>query len=160
MNILILYFSKTGHTRHAAEVIQHTVGGDLSELDTLRTYAKSYGMTVIQGGIEQLGKKLPKLEPLAVDIGSYDFIFLGAPVWWFSPAPAMKSFLASVNLSGKTVCPFVTSGGSPSDSLKELTDKLQEIGANVKEGLAISWQKEKQMTPDEDIAHWAAESVK
>ena len=56
MKILTVYFSKTGHTKAIAEMIHKAVGGELGEIRTKRSYAPSYGMAVLQGGLEQLRK--------------------------------------------------------------------------------------------------------
>ena len=49
----------------------------------------------------------------------------------------MYTFLDMYNLSGKTICPFVTSGGS---GLSGVPDRIKELepNANVTEGLAIN----------------------
>ena len=62
MKILTVYFSKTGHTKAIAEMIHKAVGGELGEIRTKRSYAPSYGMAVLQGGLEQLRKSLLSLQ--------------------------------------------------------------------------------------------------
>ena len=42
----------------------------------------------------------------------YDTLIVGTPIWGSHLTPAMKSFLASYNLSGKSIAPFCTHGGS------------------------------------------------
>ena len=59
MKILTVYFSKTGHTKAIAEMIHKAVGGELGEIRTKRSYAPSYGMAVLQGGLEQLRNRFP-----------------------------------------------------------------------------------------------------
>ena len=78
MKILTVYFSKTGHTKAVAEIIRETVGGDLFEVKTKRTYSASYGIAVLQSGIERFRKTLPELESFP-DISSYDKIFYRIP---------------------------------------------------------------------------------
>ena len=41
----------------------------------------------------------------------YDVIVLGTPVWWYTFAPAVKTFLESNDFSQKTIFPFATNGG-------------------------------------------------
>ena len=83
MKILTVYFSKTGHTKAIAEMIHKAVGGELGEIRTKRSYAPSYGMAVLQGGLEQLRKSLPELAEMP-ETAEYDVIFVGSPVWWFT----------------------------------------------------------------------------
>ena len=39
-------------------------------------------------------------------------VFLGFPIWWYVAPTIINTFLESYDLSGKTVIPFATSGGS------------------------------------------------
>ena len=94
MKILTVYFSKTGHTKAIAEMIHKAVGGELGEIRTKRSYAPSYGMAVLQGGLEQLRKSLPELAEMP-ETAEYDVIFVGSPVWWFTLTPAVKFYIHS-----------------------------------------------------------------
>jgi flavodoxin len=51
MKTLILYYSKSGHTRDLAAAIHKVIGGDMSELKSQRKYSSSYGMTILQAWI-------------------------------------------------------------------------------------------------------------
>ena len=42
----------------------------------------------------------------------YDVIFVGFPIWWYVAPTIINTFLESYDLSGKTIIPFATSGGS------------------------------------------------
>lgn len=46
------------------------------------------------------------------DMDQYDEIFLGFPIWWGVAPHIINSFLEQYDLSGKTLSPFATSGGS------------------------------------------------
>ena len=110
--ILIAYYSMTSHTRRVAELIQNAVGGELASIRTKETYPSDYEAMVEQGRREVNEGFLPVLNEFPVDIDACHMIFLGTPVWWYSIAPAMKSFLAGYDLSGKSIAPFCTHGGS------------------------------------------------
>ena len=43
---------------------------------------------------------------------SYDIIYIGFPVWWYTAPTIINTFLESYNFDGKTVIFFATSGGS------------------------------------------------
>lgn len=153
MRILTLYFSRSGHTKAAAQLVQEGAGGDIARIRTRRSYASSYAGAVIQGGIEVWRGARPSLLPPAVCPEAYDILFLGAPVWWHTIAPAMKSFLDAYDLSGKRVYPFLTSGGSPGDSFQEMETSCR--GARVGEGFHIYFKKDRMMADAEMIRHWA-----
>lgn len=66
---------------------------------------------------------------------------------------AMYSFLDKYDLSGKTIVPFVTSGGSGfSGSISEI--ESMESGATVQEGLALS--DSSAMDAQNDVNEWLA----
>lgn len=46
------------------------------------------------------------------DMAQYDTVFIGTPNWFNKVAPAVASFLADNDFSGKTVVPFCTHGGN------------------------------------------------
>lgn len=154
-NILTLYFTRSGHTKHVAEIISDAVGGDLAEIRTKRTYASSYFGAIVQGGLEKMKNARPELEPLSVNPTDYDVIFLGTPVWWFTITPAMKSFLDSCDLAGKTVIPFLTNGGKPSAAPADFTAALHTGG----DCFSVCYKGNTQTVSDEDIRAWALRTI-
>ena len=78
----------------------------------------------------------PELTTLPENLDAYDVIFLGFPNWWGDMPMAMYSFLEQVDLSGKTIVPFVTSGGSGFSSTISTIEDM-ESAATVQEGLSL-----------------------
>lgn len=54
----------------------------------------------------------PAIAGKVPDMGGYDTVFVGFPIWWYVAPTIVKTFLESYDFSGKTVIPFATSGGS------------------------------------------------
>ena len=54
----------------------------------------------------------PELAAGLPDAAAYDTIYVGFPIWWYVAPTIVNTFLESLDLSGKTVVPFATSGGS------------------------------------------------
>ena len=152
MSDLVIYYSYSGNTRRAAERIGKAIGADLAEIQTVRPYTGSYDDVVDQGQREVDSGFLPELRPLGADLSRYDTIVLGTPVWWYTFAPAMNSFLHSADLSGKTVYPFATNGGWLGHTFRDFEKACR--GAQVKAGLDIRFNGDRQMTPDTDIQKW------
>ena len=99
-----------GHTAVAAELIQKAVGGDLLELETVKTYIEDH-MKMIYEAKEELEKGIrPELKSYP-NIDDYDTIFLGFPNWWNTMPMPVFGFLEHYDWSGKRIIPFVTSGG-------------------------------------------------
>ena len=112
--LLIVYYSwSCGNTERIAKALQHAAGGDLWKLDTAEPYRGSYSEVVDQGQQEVERGFEPELKPLGVDPAEYDCIAVGTPTWWYTMAPAVKTFLHQQHFSGKTVIPFMTNGGWP-----------------------------------------------
>lgn len=112
--LLIVYDSwSCGNTERIAKALQHAAGGDLWKLDTAEPYRGSYSEVVDQGQREVERGFEPELKPLGVDPAEYDCIAVGTPTWWYTMAPAVKTFLHQQHFSGKTVIPFMTNGGWP-----------------------------------------------
>lgn len=127
----------TGNTGVVAAMIAETTGADLFSIQTVEKYPDTYDATIDQGQQERNANARPALASHAEDLDRYDVVFLGFPNWWGDMPMAMYSFLDEVDLSGKTIVPFVTSGGS-GFSRTISTIESMESGANVQEGLSIS----------------------
>ena len=153
MKAIVIYYSYGGNTRRVAEKIGEAVGADLAEIKTVRPYTGSYDDVVDQGRREVDSGFLPELQPLNIDLRQYDTVILGAPVWWYTFAPSMNSFLHSADLSGKTVYPFATNGGWLGHTFKDMEKACR--GAKVKAGLNIRFNEDRQMTSDADIQKWS-----
>lgn len=153
MKILILYYSYGGNTRSVAEMIQQEIGGDLVEIETEKPYTGSYEAVVNQGQREVNQGFMPKLKPLSARLEDYDRIVLGSPVWWYTFAPAVKTFLHQYDLSGKTVYPFSTNGGWPGHLLKDVMRVCRD--ADVKDGMNIRFEGKQLVTEKKEILKWA-----
>ena len=127
----------TGNTGVVAAMIAETTGADLFSIQTVEKYPDTYDATIDQGQQERNANARPALATHAEDLDRYDVVFLGFPNWWGDMPMAMYSFLDEVDLSGKTIVPFVTSGGSGFSRTISTIENM-ESGANVQEGLSIS----------------------
>ena len=134
---LILYFSQSGNTQTVANFIHKAVGGDIVRLETVKTYSSNYNDLLDEAQEEQRNNARPELKTKIENIEEYDTIFLGYPNWWGDMPMPVYTFLEEYDLSGKTIAPFVTSGGSGFSNTIS-TIKENEPNANVVEGLSIS----------------------
>lgn len=89
---------------------------------------------------------------------SYTFLFAGSPTWWYTMAPAMKSFLSGGNLAGKKMAFFTTHEGWPGKGPSHMASLAKKGKALVQgEGLAVRFSGSRQVTPAEEIRSWAAD---
>ena len=134
---LIVYFSQSGNTQTVANFIHEAVGGDIVRLETVKTYSSNYNDLLDEAQEEQRNNARPELKTKIENIEEYDTIFLGYPNWWGDMPMPLYTFLEEYDLSGKTIAPFVTSGGSGfSNTIRTIRE--YEPNANVVEGLSIS----------------------
>ena len=114
--ILVAYFSPTGTTARAAEEIAAATGAELYEIRPAEPYSSADLDWTDKHSRSTLEMNDPKSRPAMAepvkDVEDYDTVFLGFPIWWYVEPRIIDTFLESCDLSGKTVIPFATSGGS------------------------------------------------
>ena len=142
-----------GNTQYVAALIQQATGGDLFLIETEEKYPADYDETDQLGGKENRKRSRPALASHVDDIAGYDRIYLGYPNWYYDMPMAVYAFLEEYDLSGKTIIPFVTSGGSGfSKSISEIQN-LQPNAEVLTEGYKVTHSKVDDVTL-EDIEQW------
>lgn len=147
---------KKGNAERVAEFIQKAVGGDLFEVDTVKTYPADYTECTEQAQAELRAGE--RVEPKAYldDLSGYDNIFVGYPNWWGTMPMVLFTFLEHYDLTGKTILPFCTNEGSGMGSSEADLRKICK-GATVKRGLSIRGCKAEQS--EAQAAAWAKQSI-
>lgn len=121
MKTLVLYYSFSGKTKKEAEKIAKAQKGNLCEVTEVKKRGKFSAYFI--GCPQAMKRAVPAVNPLGVKLEDYDRIYIGAPVWASSPAPA---FNAAVKMlpAGKEVGVFLTSGSGNSAKSAEGTKKM------------------------------------
>ena len=125
-----------GNTEVIARMIKNDVGGELFLIETADTYPVSYDETIDVGQKEHSDNARPALTARIENMDDYHTIFLGFLNWWGDMPMAVYSFLDAYDLSGKTIIPFVTSGGSGFSDAENTIAEL-EPNATVLDGLSV-----------------------
>lgn len=134
---LIVFFSWGGNTRAVAGQIHDLIGGDMVEVETVVPYPDTYEEVTKIAPTELANDFRPELKTKVDNMEEYDILIVGTPIWGSHLAPAMKSFLASYDLSGKTIAPFCTHGGSgTAQSVNDIRSVCPD-NVTVLESLAI-----------------------
>ena len=131
--ILVAYFSASGVTKNAAEKLAKAANADLFEIKPVRPYTdadlnwmdKKSRSTIEMNDLSSR----PEIAKKCENMGSYDVVFVGFPIWWYVEPRIIDTFLESYDFSGKRVIPFATSGGSGLGKTAENFKKI--LGANV-----------------------------
>lgn len=140
--ILVAYFSASGVTKNAAEKLAKAANANLFEIKPVRPYTdadldwtdKKSRSTVEMNDLSSR----PEIANKCENMGSYDVVFVGFPIWWYVEPRIIDTFLESYDFSGKTVIPFATSGGSGLGKTAENFKKLLGENVIVKDGKMLT----------------------
>lgn len=149
---LVVYFSATGNTKSVAEEIVRLTGADLYEIVPADPYTAedlNYDNNDCRANQEMNDASArPAIGSETIDISSYDTVFVGYPIWWYTAPRIINTFVESYDVAGKTLIPFATSGGSGIGRTVEQLKKLCP-NANWKAGKIINGLS------DQEFADWA-----
>ena len=152
---LVAYFSASGVTAKVAGRLAAATGADLFEIVPEVPYTKADLNWMSKKSRSSVEMNDPACRPAIAskveDMGAYDVVFVGFPVWWYREPSIIDTFMESYDFSGKTVVPFATSGTSPIGSSGANMQRLAP-GAKVAEGKRFSARVE-----EAELAKWAAE---
>ena len=95
-----------------AEYISAKVDADVFEITPVVPYPESYYDTLPIVQRERDNNERPAFNGSIENFEQYDTIFLGYPIWYGGLPMIMYTFLEQYDMSGKTVIPFSTHGGS------------------------------------------------
>lgn len=140
-NALVIYFSCTGNTEAVAKEIASQTGAELIQIMPEKPYTDediNYRNDDCRANKEQNDDSArPVIAGEALNLSEYDTLYIGYPIWWGKLPKIMLTFFDTYDLSGKTILPFCTSGGSGiSTSVSEIV--AEEPDADVTEGLQVS----------------------
>ena len=151
--VLVAYFSTGGNTRRAAKALATAAGADLYEIKPVQPYSHADLNWMDKKSRSTIEMNDPSSRPEIVgplpDVSGYDTILLGFPVWWYTCPAIIRTFLEGLDLHGKKLVPFATSGGS---GLGDTAEHLKEYapGAEVLPGRMMNGR----INPD-DLKAWA-----
>ena len=113
---LVAYFSASGVTAKVAETLAEAIGADIFEIEPKVPYTEADLNWMDKKARSTIEMNNPVSRPeIAVkreNMSDYDTIFVGFPIWWYVAPTIINTFLESYDMTGKTIIPFATSGGS------------------------------------------------
>lgn len=139
--ILVAYFSASGVTAGAARKLAEEAGADLYEIKPEVPYTSADLDWTDRHSRSSVEMNDPASRPAIAgkvpNMGDYAAVFVGFPIWWYVAPTIINTFLESHDLSGKTVIPFATSGGS---GMGRTNDRLKPScpGATLVEGRLLN----------------------
>ena len=113
---LVAYFSATGVTAKAAELVADAAGADVYQIQPEVPYTAAdlnWMDKNSRSSVEMNDKKIrPAMVKWNLHVEDYDVVFLGFPIWWYVAPTIVNTFLESFDFAGKKIILFATSGGS------------------------------------------------
>ena len=145
--MLVAYFSlageqygvgviEEGNTSIIAHMIAEQTGADLFEIKAVNPYPTSYNELLDVSRKEMSDKARPEIADTVDNMDDYDTVFIGYPNWWGDMPMIVYNFLESYNLSGKTIVPFCTHGGSGLSGTERTIEDI--TGGTMADGFAIA----------------------
>lgn len=139
--VLVAYFSASGVTAGLAKKLAKAVGADLHEIKPKTAYTDAdlnWMNPKSRSSVEMKNESFrPEIANKVEDMEQYDVVFVAFPIWWYVAPTIINSFLEQYHLSGKTIIPLATSGGSGMGKTnEELVPSC--AGAILKEGKRFS----------------------
>lgn len=151
---LVVYFSATGATKAAAEIIAETLEADIFEILPQNPYTNddlNWNNENSRVSIEhndESKRKVPLIMSVPDNWEQYDTVYIGYPIWWGIAAWPVDGFIESNDFTGKTVIPFCTSASSGIGSSGELLKEAAGTG-NWMDGKRFSSN-----TDEKEITEW------
>jgi flavodoxin len=144
-----------GNTQYVAQIIQQNSGADIFRIEPVTPYPMNHGEIEQIATQERRNEALPEILNTVENFDSYKIIFVGYPIWYGNMPRILYSFLKSYNFAGKTIVPFITSGGSGfGNTINEI--KYIQPDANVIEN-GLSVKREVIKSSEQDIKNWLSD---
>lgn len=150
--VLVAYFSATNTTKRLAEFLSDGLSADLFEIAPAVPYTSAdldYGDSSSRSSIEMNDTNArPQIAGSVENMGQYDIVFIGYPIWWGQAPRIISTFLESYDFSGKKIVPFCTSGssgmGSSASNLHSLASQAewllgQRFGSSASRNDLTEW---------------------
>ena len=149
---LVAYFSASGSTARLANTLASAADAALYEIRPAVPYERKDLNWMDQSArstVEMQDKNCrPELKDHDAPVAEADVVFLGFPIWWYREPSLIDSFLDAYDFSGKTVVPFLTSGGS------DLGEGQERIAALAKGATVLKGKRFSARASENELKNW------
>jgi flavodoxin len=134
MQALVVYYSRTGHTKKVGDELAKAMPGDVEELVDTANRAGPIGFLI--SGREGSGRKLAKLQPVKKDPATYDIVVIGTPIWASNMSSPVRTYITENKEKFKSVAFFCTEGSKGAETAFAEMEEI--IGKKPKTTLTIT----------------------
>ena len=107
---LIVYYSRTGTTKKAAEILAEELKAEIEEIEDTACRRGIIGYLI--SGRDAVRKKLTVLKPAKYDVSDFDLVVIGTPIWGWNISTPVRTYIAINKGKFKKVAFFCTMRGS------------------------------------------------
>lgn len=144
----IVYYSYSGNTREIVSRIKDKYDYDVLEIKPVIPYSDNYDEVVDRATTDTKNDYQPEIQKL--DISKYDEIILCTPVWWYTVASPVNTFLHDYDLKDKVIIPVATNGGWLGHAIEDIEKKS---GARIKNPVSLKFDGN-ELTEDDKFENW------
>ncbi|AEX23992.1 flavodoxin [Vibrio sp. EJY3] len=101
----VVVFSRSGNTGILANHIANKTNANIYEI-TANNY--ELGVPGLISALKDARSNVADIMPTRIDLSSYDTVYLGSPIWLYSPAPPIWQFASDNDFTNKHVVLFNT----------------------------------------------------
>lgn len=136
--VLVVYYSRTGHTRTVAQLLASTLGADVEAIEEDAKSARRNNVwAYLKSALEAAFRLKVSLRPPRHDASQYDLVLIGTPIWFWSVSSPVRAYIARYRGDFRRVAFFCTCGGAGQskvfEELERLSGKMAVAGCAVRE---------------------------
>ncbi len=145
MKIALVFYSFSGNTQRVINYLRDILLLKNQEVGVLKLKPKDEPRSFLKQGFSAFLKRKPSLvENTPYNLEGFNFVVFASPLWAFTFAPALRSYLEKVEGLGDKKVSFILTYGSGAGlkkASKELRYILENKGARVVNFLALKGEK-------------------
>jgi flavodoxin len=107
---LLVFYSRSGYTRQAAQAIASTLDCDVEEIEEVNSHKGWLGYW--RAGYEALKQKPAAIKLSGKNPADYEMVVLGSPVWAGHLPSPLRAYIGAQKHHFKRIACFCTMGGS------------------------------------------------
>ncbi|MHA1111551.1 MAG: flavodoxin family protein, partial [Promethearchaeota archaeon] len=125
MKVLIVYYSRMGHSKKVAELLKEHLNADVEEIQMVEPYPDDEKPHYLLRGYEAMVGSKPPIKPLGINPTEYDLVVIGSPTWNWRISPPIYSFISKYPLKDKKVALYVSAGGDGVKCIRRFKSKMK-----------------------------------
>ena len=139
MKTAVVFFTRDGSTRVAAQVLAEKLSADIFELEEVKKRGGSPFSFMAAGFGAFTGARSRLKNDFAAQMGAYERICIGTPIWAGQAVPAVNTFVHRLGAKDKKVIVFAVQGDPDTNknSAQKLFAALEKKGALVETMLCL-----------------------